>query len=59
MNNEIAPFLGFLLSNYEHTTSILVHLPDFLSCETIFLFSFAQVTWRRVEHLICVLNESR
>ena len=38
INNEIAPFSGFLLSHYEHTTYILAHLPNFLSCETIILF---------------------
>ena len=38
INNEITPFSGFLLSHYKHTTYILVHLPNFLSCETIFFF---------------------
>ena len=58
MNNEIAPFRGFSLSRYEYTTYILTHSPDFLSCETIFLFSYAQVTWCRMESLIHALNEN-
>ena len=58
MINEIAPFSGFSLSHYELTTYILVHLPNFLSYETIFLFSYAQVTWRHVERPIHALNES-
>ena len=38
MINEIAPFSGFSQSHYEHTTYILTHLLDFLSCGTIFCF---------------------
>ena len=38
MNNEIAPFLGFLLSNYVYMTYILAHSVLFLSCGIMFLF---------------------
>ena len=52
MINEIVPFSRFLLSHYVHITYILAHWPDFLSCGTIFLFSYAQVMWRHVERPI-------
>ena len=58
MINEITPFSGFSLSHYERTTYILMHLPNFLSYGTIFLFSYAQVMWRHVESPIRALNES-
>ena len=58
LNNELVPFSGFLLSHYEYTTYILAHLPDFLSCGTIFLLSHAQATWHHVECLIRALNEN-
>ena len=47
------------MSHYEHTTHILLHMPEFLSRETIFLFSYVQVTWCHVERPIRALNESR
>ena len=58
MRNEIAQFSWFFLSHYEHTSYILTHSTDFLLSGTIFLFSYAQVTWHRVEHPIHVLNEN-
>ena len=38
MNNEITPFSRFLFSHYEHTTNILAHSLEFLSCGTFFVF---------------------
>ena len=56
INNEIAPFLGFLLSHYVHIPYIHARSYDFLLCETIFLFLFTQVTWRLEESPIVLFN---
>ena len=52
INNEIAPFSGFLLSHYVHIPYILANSLSFFSCRTMFMFLFVQVTWQYVERSI-------
>ena len=59
MNNEIAPFLGFLLSNYEDIPYICAHSSNFLSCGTIFMFLCLQVMWGGMERPIARFNRDR
>ena len=49
MNNEKAPCLGYLISDYVHIPYIRGHSSHFLSCGTIFLLLCEQVTWHCVE----------
>ena len=59
MNNEIAPFSGFLLSFYKDIFYIRAHSSDFSSCGTIFMFLCAQVAWCRLERPIAQFNHDR